>query len=228
MSAQARKKRGLIAAGVVGMVGLALMALGRAWVSAPVLDPPKPPRQLALGQLALDGGPLASNLSPERARALLAEMGPLPLPAHGPSGDGVKSTFLCFCLHKGPETVRELQRLAAKRFALGLAAFKAARYEAAIDAFEQALQRQPREARAFVNRALAYARLGRYAEAASDLTQAIALHETLADAYYGRGLIAVVSGDRGGANADMRRAAELGDERALRLAQAAIQPVRKG
>ena len=223
MSAQARKKWGLIAAGVAGVMGLALMALGHAWMSAPAHEPARPTRQLApVGQT------LASGLSPERARVLLAAMAPLSLPTHGPSGGGVKSTLLCFCLHKGPETVRELRRLAAEKFIEGLAAFQDARYEAAIDAFEQAIQRHPREARSFVNRALAHAHLGRYAAATADLTQAMALHETLADAYYGRALIAVASGDGDGAKADIRRAAALGDERALRLAQAAKPPVREG
>ena len=223
MSAQARKKRGLIAAGVAGMMGLALMALGYVWMPASAHEPAAPPRQLApVGQM------LAPDLSPERARALLAAMAPLSLPTHGDGGHGVKSTLLCFCLHKGPETVRELRRLAAEKFIEGLAAFQDARYEAAIDAFDQAIQRHPREARAFVNRALAYAHLGRYADADADLTQAMALHDTLADAYYGRGLIAVASGDGDGAKADIRRAAELGDERALRLAQAVKQPVREG
>jgi tetratricopeptide (TPR) repeat protein len=223
MSAQARKKWALLAASVAGGMGLALMALGQAWISGPDLEPTMPPRQFAPV-----GRTLASDLSPERARALLAAMAPLSLPTHGASDDGVKSTLLCFCLHKGPETVRELRRLAAEKFIEGLAAFQDARYEAAIDAFDQAIQRHPREARAFVNRALAHARLGRYAAAAADLTQAISLHETLADAYYGRGLIAMTSGDRDDAKADIRRAAALGDERALRLAQAAKEPVRKG
>ena len=223
MSAQARKKRGPIAAGVAGIMGLALMALGYAWMPASAHEPAASPRQLApVGQM------LAPDLSPERARALLAAMAPLSLPTHGDGGDGVKSTLLCFCLHKGPETVRELRRLAAEKFIEGLAAFQGARYEAAIDAFDRAIQRHPREARAFVNRALSYAHLERYADADADLTQAIALHDTLADAYYGRGLIAAASGDGDGAKADIRRAAELGDERALRLAQAVKQPVREG
>jgi lipoprotein NlpI len=61
-----------------------------------------------------------------------------------------------------------------------------------------------------------------YREAKADLTQAIALYETLADAYDGRGLIAICSGDHDGANADIQHAARLGDERALRLFQAGM------
>jgi Flp pilus assembly protein TadD len=144
-------------------------------------------------------------------------MAPLMLPTHGPTGDDVKSTLLCFCLLEGPETVRELRRLAAEKFVQGVGAFQHAKYQAAVDAFSQSIQRHPREARAFVNRGLAYAHLERYQEAKGELTQAIALQETLADAYYGRGLIAVLTGDHDGANADIRYAAQLGDERALRL-----------
>jgi hypothetical protein len=69
--------------------------------------------------------------------------------------------------------------------------------------------------------------LRRYQESKADLTQAIALHETLADAYYLRGLIAILTGDDDGANADIQRAARLGDERALGLSQMAMLPVRE-
>lgn len=220
---RASRSHGLIAASVASMIGLILMVLGHTWMAAP-----RPESNVASRRLAPAGHVPASALSPARARALLADMAPLPLPTHGPKGDGVKSTLLCFCLHKGPETVRELRRLAAEKFIQGLNAFADANYQAAADAFDQAIQRHPREARAFVNRALAYVHLERYREARADLTQAIALHETLADAYYGRGLVAIFSGDRDGANTDIRHAAQLGDERALRLSQAAIQPVREG
>jgi len=100
-------------------------------------------------------------------------------------------------------------------------------YQLAADAFSQAIQRHPREARAFVNRGLAYAYLKRYQESKTDLTQAIALHETLADAYYMRGLIAILSGDLNDASADIRHAARLGDKRALRLSQTAMLPVKE-
>jgi hypothetical protein len=56
----------------------------------------------------------------------------------------------------------------------------------------------------------------------------MALHETLAEAYYGRGLIAMFTGDDDAANADIWRAAQLGDERALRLSQAGTQSVTEG
>ena len=67
----------------------------------------------------------------------------------------------------------------------------------------------------------------RYQESKADLTQAMAWHETLADAYYLRGLIAILSGDHAGANADLQHAVRLGDERALSLSQMHMLSVRE-
>jgi tetratricopeptide (TPR) repeat protein len=228
----------LIAGIILCVMGLILIGLGIAWMGEQTLEPDSELRQPA--QLEAPGpmpfqatamvakAAVAVDLTPERARIRLAHMAPLLLPAHGPADDGVKSTLLCFCLHKGPETVRELRRLAAEKFRQGVAAMESENYQLAVDAFSQAIQRHPREARAFVNRGLAHAHLHRYQESRADLTQAIALHETLADAYYGRGLVAILTGDHDGAKADFQHAVRLGDERALRLSQTETPPARKG
>jgi tetratricopeptide (TPR) repeat protein len=242
MPAQPHKRRargggkGLMAAAFLCVIGLTSMVLGYAWMGPQTVEPNRDARQLVRTQgrgpvpgsaAAMASQPaLTPGISPEHARARLADMAPLRLPTHGPASDEVKTTLLCFCLLKGPQTVRELRRLAAEKFVRGIVAFEDAKYQAAADAFGQAIQRHPREARAFVNRGLAYAHLQRYQEAKADLTQAIALHETLAEAYYGRGLIAIFTGDADGAKADMLQAAQLGDERALRLLPAGTQPVR--
>jgi tetratricopeptide (TPR) repeat protein len=236
MSAQPHKRRargggkGLIAGVFLCAIGLVSMVLGYAWMGPQTVEPARDARQLVRtqgrGHVPVPAAAMAPSISPEHARARLADMTPLRLPTHGPASDEVKTTLLCFCLLKGPQTVRELRRLAAEKFVRGIVAFEDAKYQAAADAFGQAIQRHPREARAFVNRGLAYAHLQRYQEAKADLTQAIALHETLADAYYGRGLIAIFTGDADGAKADMLQAARLGDERALHLLPAGTQPVR--
>lgn len=230
--------KGLAAGFVLCVMGLILMVLGSARMReqhmAPDIETGKFASRLGTVQATLQTTvtspvpAVAPNMSLQRAQALLAGMAPLLLPTHGEAGDVVKSTLLCFCLLQGPATVRELRRLAAERFAQGVAALKNGKYQAAAEAFGQAIQRHPREARAFVNRGLAYMHLGRYEDAKVDLTQAIALRETLADAYYGRSLVAVFLGDREQAHADMQHAARLGDERALRLSRAGRQPVREG
>lgn len=244
MPAQPRKRRvsamnrkGVMAGLMLCVIGLLLMVLGRASMKEPRLEPGGGSRQLVprggLGQETLQAATtvakpaLTVDVTPERARRLLADMAPLRLPTHGSVGDDIKSTLLCFCLLKGPETVRELRRLAAEKFIKGVDALANEQYQLAAEAFSQAIQRQPREARAFANRGLAYARLMRYQESKADLTQAIALHETLADAYYLRALIAILIGDRDGANADIQQAVRLGDERALDLSQMNTLSVRE-
>jgi tetratricopeptide (TPR) repeat protein len=218
-------------------IGLLLMALGRASTQEPRLEPgggsPQLVRRGGLGPETLQAATtvakpaLTVDVTPDRARRLLADMLPLRLPTHGSTGDEVKSTLLCFCLLKGPETVRELRRLAAEKFIQGVDALANGHPQLAAEAFSQAIQRHPREARAFANRGLAYARLLRYQESEADLTQAIALHETLAEAYYLRALIAILTGDHDGANANLQHAVRLGDERALSLSQMHMLSVRE-
>jgi tetratricopeptide (TPR) repeat protein len=244
MSAQWLKRRarmrgkGLAAGFVLCVMGLILMVLGSARMREQRIALDRETGKFASRPGAVQAKlqttvtspvpALVPDMSPQRAQALLAGMAPLLLPTHGEAEDAVKSTLLCFCLLQGPATVRELRRLAAERFAQGVAAFQDAKYQAAAEAFGQAMQRHPREARAFVNRGLAYAHLGRYEAAKTDLTHAIALRETLAEAYYGRALVAVFLGDREQVQADMQHAARLGDERARRLSRAKTQSVREG
>jgi tetratricopeptide (TPR) repeat protein len=71
--------------------------------------------------------------------------------------------------------------------------------EAALVAFEQAIAADPASPRLRVNRAIAYIRLGRLAEAAADLETAAAIKdlppELLATAAYHRALVADRAGD---------------------------------
>ncbi len=191
-----------------------VMVIGMIWVSSEGVGTAKAQTARAEGRVLA--------LRPERAQELLAEIAPLQLPSHAPAEAGVKSRLLCFCLHKGPETVLELRRLSAEWFVKGVTAFERGAYPEAVAAFREAIQRHPREALAFVNRGLAYARLGRFQDAKADLTRAIALSGQLAEAYYGRGLVALYLDEREQAMADIKSAARLGDERALRLFQTAV------
>lgn len=155
----------------------------------------------------------AENSTPaaasDRAAALLAAM---PLLSHDKEdGDiSVRSSVLCFCLHKGPETIRELRQAAHAWFAKGLVAFQAGQPAAASAAFTQAIQRHPRYARAYVNRGILYGQTGAYQQAQTDLTQAITLQPEQAEAHYARGLIAAQLGNLQQAARDMQRAADLG------------------
>jgi len=133
MSAQPHKRRanagvqkGLLAGLLLCIMGLVLMVLGSAWVGEQHLEPGSESRQLVRLEEAGQGTLQATatvakpalpvDNTPERARLLLADMAPLLWPTHGPASDSVKATLLCFCLREGPETVRELRHLAAKKF----------------------------------------------------------------------------------------------------------------
>ncbi len=166
------------------------------------------------------GGQTTLVVSPEDANELLAEMAPLQLPSHGGEGDGVKSRLLCFCLHKGGDGAN--CGVSRRVVCSWVADFERAAYPEAVEAFSQSIRRYPREARAYVNRGIAYAHLGRFQDAKADLTQAITLKRQLAAAYYGRGLVAVYLDERDQASADIKQAAQLGDERALRLSRMSI------
>lgn len=219
MSAPPHKSHPALRRGVAGIAAFLFIALfvTDLWGHQPPAKRVAPP----LVDPAWEGN-MPLDIAPERAQELLAEMALLQLPSHGPAGAGVKSRLLCFCLHKGPEAVRELRRVAAERFVEGVAAFERGAYPEAVEAFSQAIRRYPSEARAYVNRGLAHARLGHFQDAKADLTQAVARNRQLADAYYGRGLVALYLGEGDQAQADLKRAAQLGDERALRLSPAGI------
>ena len=152
--------------------------------------------------------------SPDEIRDRLVAIAPLQLPVHE-SGDGaIKSHVLCFCLHKGPEMVRELRRQAAVRFQQGLVALQKHDGDVAIAAFTKAIQFNPRDALAYVNRGLAYSRAGDFRQARSDFSRALEVDARQGVAYYARGLVALLLGLQAEAKRDLQQAANLGDERA--------------
>jgi hypothetical protein len=66
----------------------------------------------------------------------------------------VHTSVLCYCLDKGPETIRALRRCASDWYEKGLEAFHQQDYGTAVTAFTQTLLRSPRDGRAYFNRAL--------------------------------------------------------------------------
>lgn len=142
----------------------------------------------------------------------MAALSALPQEPGQPTDVDVRSSILCFCLNKGPETIQELRRMAGEWFAKGLTAFTAQRHQEAIAAFTKAMQLNPRDARAYINRGIIYAKTRHYRQARADFTKAIALDPQRADAYYAAGLVSVLLGDGQQAEQNFQVATQLGYE----------------
>jgi hypothetical protein len=153
----------------------------------------------------------------EQAARLLAALAALPPEAGQTTDIDVRSSLLCFCLKKGPETIQELRRLAGEWFAKGLVAFTAQRHEEAIAAFTKAMQLNPRDARASFNRGIVYAKTHNYQQARTDVARAIALVPQWAKAYYAAGLVSVLLGEARQAERNFQVATQLGYEPARTL-----------
>lgn len=158
-------------------------------------------------------------LSTVEIRDRLRAIDPLPIKTHGSGNDSVRSRFLCFCLHKGPASVRALRRQAARHFQKGIAALQTGHEPAAIEAFTQAIQLNPRDALAYINRGLAYGRTEAFAKAQADFSRALDVEPQQGIAYYARGLVAVILGQPVKAKRDLRQAADFGNNRALTVLQ---------
>jgi Flp pilus assembly protein TadD len=137
--------------------------------------------------------------------------------SHHPLDVDIRSSALCYCLAKGPDAVGELRRITSDWFAKGLLAFAAQKHDKAIAAFSKVVQLNPRDARAFINRGIVYAKTGDYQQARADLKKAVALEPQLAQAYYATGLVSVLLGDKQQAEQDFRIATQLGYEPARSL-----------
>jgi tetratricopeptide (TPR) repeat protein len=149
------------------------------------------------------------RLTPEQAKARLQTLMALPREPHPSNDFAVHTSVLCFCLDKGPATVRELRRLAGDWYDRGLRALQAHDEATAVTAFTQALQRSPRDARTYFNRGLAYARLENYQSAMADLAQVINLAPQLMEAYNLHRLVIVLTGNTSQANQEGQRAPHL-------------------
>lgn len=92
----------------------------------------------------------------------------------------------------------------------GLAQSRLGHYQEAVADFTGALERDSRNAQAFVNRGVAYAKLGARTQAMADFERALAIDAQLRQAYESRGLVEMVDGEFKEAIADFSRAIELG------------------
>lgn len=156
-----------------------------------------------------DSADASRRLTLRQARARLQTLVALPRNPHPSDDFAVRTSVLCICLDKGPETVRELRRLAGDWYDRGLRALQAHDYATAVAAFTQALQRSPRDARTYVNRGLVYARLENYQSAMADLTQAIDLAPQLTEAHSLRKLVIVLMGHASQENQEGQQAPHL-------------------
>jgi tetratricopeptide (TPR) repeat protein len=148
----------------------------------------------------------------EQAAGLIAALSALPQKPGRSTDVEVRSSLLCFCLNKGPETIQELRRLAGEWFAKGLTAFTAKRHQEAIAAFTKAMQLNPRDVRAYINRGIVYAKTRHYRQARADFTHAVALNPQRAEAYYAAGLVSVLLDDAQQAEQNFQVATQLGYE----------------
>ena len=146
---------------------------------------------------------------PGRARQLLTSIAPLSMAQQESKDVNIKSSLLCFCLHKAGETIRELRGLQAEWFDKGRASFAAQHYTDALTAFNRVIDMNLRDARVYTNRGLSHAHLGDYPQALQDFTRAIALNHHQAEAYYARGLLAFIVDDAPAAHRDLQTAAQL-------------------
>ena len=91
----------------------------------------------------------------------------------------------------------------------GVAYLERAKWNEAIAAFDQAIQRDPHFAIAFSNRSLCRYYLGEFVKAIEDANQAVALNSSLAEAFSNRGLALSGQGHFKAAIDDLSRAIEL-------------------
>ncbi|MEW5859326.1 MAG: tetratricopeptide repeat protein, partial [Cyanobacteriota bacterium] len=87
--------------------------------------------------------------------------------------------------------------------------------EEAIADYDQAIQRDPNNAAAYYNRAIARQQIGNPQAAIDDYSEAISISPKFAKAYGNRGLIRYETGDARGAIQDLQAAAELFSEQGL-------------
>ena len=132
---------------------------------------------------------LSFSISPAQSAKLLETLG-IVGQARQEADIRIRSSVLCFCLTKGPATIREIRQAAEDWFAKGLLAFKSQHYEAAIAAFTKAIQLHPRHVAAYLNRGITFANLHQYQAARADFHQAVNLEPQQPEAYYAAAVMA--------------------------------------
>ena len=91
----------------------------------------------------------------------------------------------------------------------GISAFKAGHYDLALEKFDAALKKEPKNIAALTTRALAYRQKKKYEEAIADFTTALRIKDDWF-VYYDRGITYQESGDPDAAIADLSMALKIG------------------
>lgn len=101
----------------------------------------------------------------------------------------------------------------------GVAYVKIRQYQLALDDYSKAIRLKPDETKYYTNRGIAYVGLRQYQKAIEDFSAVIHSKEDFADAYSNRGLASFNQGKKEAGCRDVKKACELGNCRALGLAQ---------
>ena len=88
--------------------------------------------------------------------------------------------------------------------------------KAAVGYFTKAIALNPNHGGAWFSRGVSYGQLGLYSQGVESINRAIAMEPQNGLYYYGRARVVLLSGDPDKAQADFRKAADLGDEDAQR------------
>ena len=96
----------------------------------------------------------------------------------------------------------------------GYAFAVAGQYKEAIEAFNKAIEEDPKDEKAYYNRGAIHGSLGNYNEAISDFEKTIELNPKYEKAFYSRGIAYLRLGNKKEAAADLKIAVELGYKQA--------------
>jgi tetratricopeptide (TPR) repeat protein len=89
-------------------------------------------------------------------------------------------------------------------------------HKAAVQYFQKAISLDPNFSRAYFSQGVSYGQLGQYPKAIAQINMALKIEPQNGMYYYGRGRVYLIWGDKAKAMDDFKKAAELGDEDALK------------
>lgn len=103
----------------------------------------------------------------------------------------------------------EKQRSADEWFKQGLSFAKTQHYENAINAYNKALEKNPRYTEAYNHRGIAWSKKDRYDKAIADFSKAIEIRPRYAEAYNNRGVVRAKKGDYNKGITDFNRSLKI-------------------
>jgi len=89
-------------------------------------------------------------------------------------------------------------------------------HRAAVQYFQKAISLDPNFSKAYFSQGVSYGQLGQYPKAVAQINMALKQEPQNGIYYYGRGRVYLLWGDKAKAMDDFKKAAELGDEDALK------------